>query len=73
MRKSDRFQLIEERLGQPLEGYLRQVRGADPPTPYHVIASALSDETGVSVTYEAVRTWYQHIIAEDVTEGDQEP
>lgn len=58
MKKTPTYQLVEAKLGHPPIDDIRAARETDPPTAFHRIAWKLSDQSGVEVSVEAVRRWY---------------
>ncbi len=57
MPPTDRYTLIQLRLGRDLAGYITQARRDQ--RSYRRIAADLRTITGMPVTYEAVRQWEQ--------------
>jgi hypothetical protein len=65
MRQTVLSQLVETKLGRPLEDQIAEAReaGAD----WRSIATALSALTGMTVSHETVRTWMMPATDEEQT------
>lgn len=52
---SARYLLIEDRLGEPLARFIAERRARS--VAYYKIAMEITQRTGVSVSFETIRTW----------------
>ncbi len=52
------YQLIEERLDGTLEEFVRTRRPLTPPASWRQIAADIKDATGVTVSHESLRAWF---------------
>jgi hypothetical protein len=59
---SARYLLIEDRLGESLARFIAERRGRS--VAYYKIAMEITQRTGVSVSFETIRTW-------DLNAGEQ--
>ncbi len=59
MHLTDRYRIVQTRLGRDLRGYLSDARCAG--RSYRQIAADIEASTGVAVTYEAVRQWVNRL------------
>lgn len=55
--KSDRWLLIEARLGEPLREFVARQRGDEYNASWRRISLRIRDKTGIDVTAEALRSW----------------
>lgn len=54
------YQLIETKLGEPLADWIAERRrpGLRPPASWRALAAELQRATGVAVSFETLRTWF---------------
>jgi hypothetical protein len=66
--RTDRYQLVEARLGENLEAWVAERRrpGIRPPASWRDIAAELSKLTGIAVSHEALRVWFPEYATEPV-------
>lgn len=58
------YRLLEEKLGRPLADFIGESRATQT---WPEIAQAVTDETGVEVHSETLRTWFKDRITVEVT------
>lgn len=54
-RPSPTYQLIEQKLGEPLDQFVAKRR---PGTAWRLIAMEIYERTDIDITYESLRTWF---------------
>lgn len=60
MRPTVKYELIQDRLGQDLRGYLLQLHEAR--LSYPAISRLIKQQTGVAITSQTVRLWVRELV-----------
>lgn len=56
--RTDLYDTVEAKLGEPLDGYVTARRRTEPPTSWRRIGVEITARTGIDITGEALRVWF---------------
>lgn len=56
--RTDLYEQVEAKLGEPLAAYVMARRRTDPPTSWRRIGLEITARTGLDITGEALRVWF---------------
>jgi hypothetical protein len=56
--RTDLYDTVEAKLGEPLADYVNTRRATDPATSWRRIGLEITARTGIDITGEALRVWF---------------